>query len=256
MNSAHESILNVDYLVFSSHKSGTQTVLNTLNGCSRRCLHLHTLENIGLRINRGDLFECLNHYSTARKQRLTILSTFRDPLDRHISSFFQWHGIGVLCNGLIEHPEDTIVARMSLEELTELFLSQLRSKKFVGYRDSLHQICSEMNQPVSAISFSPKLGFGSQETELMRLVTFRFDQLFATYPRLLEEALAIPLIPVLANLSDNHWYHEKYKDFKKCVKLPNSLIEQIYEDKRDLVNIFYPGLHDSLIVAAQAKYGY
>jgi hypothetical protein len=145
---------------------------------------------------------------------------------------------------------------MNTEELAELFLSQLQTRRFVGYRDSLHQICSEMSLPISAINFSPRLGFGILKTELMQLATFRFDQLFCTYPRLIEEALAITLKPVLANLSDNHWYHEKYRDFKRTVKLPESLIAQIYEDKRDLIKIFYPGLYDSLVHAAQAKYGY
>lgn len=249
------TILGVDYLVYSSHKSGTQTLLSTLRKSSQTALHMHTLANLGLRDNRGELMSCLHKYRVTRKKPITLLSVFREPLERHISSFFQWHGIGAVRNGLVKSPQDTVIAQMSIPELVQLFLSLLQSKTLVGYKDSLHQICSELNLPVSAIKFDPGQSYGRLEAESARLFTFRFDTLFESYPQILQQAIDIKLQPVSANRSYNHWYHEKFAMFRESAKFPRGLIANVYAAKKDLIDIFYPGHFDILVRTAQAKYG-
>lgn len=254
MLSSNQALLGVDYLIYSSHKSGTQTLLSTLRKSGLASLHLHSLANLGLQKDKRELLACLQDYKLARSKRLTILSTFRDPLERHISSFFQWHGLGVVRNGFVQSTEDTVIARLSLTELAQLFVSELQTRTLIGYRESLHQLCQELSLPVSAVSFNPERAHGRLDSEWMQLITFRFDSLFASYPGVLQQALNTELRPVSSNRSSNHWYHETFAAFRESVKLPQQLIADVYTAKKDLIDIFYPGQFDTLVRTAQARY--
>jgi hypothetical protein len=255
ISSSHQDLLDIDFLVYSSHKSGTQTILSTLKESAQTCRHLHTLANVGLSENEGEFSAYLEHYLCTRNKPLTIISTFRDPLQRHISSFFQWHGLGAVRSGIVKCHEDTVIARLSIPELSNLFVSQLECKKLIGYRDSLHQLCREVDLPVSEVQFNSDRQHGRTKTRLMELITFRFDRIFSDYPRILELALNLKLHAVSTNKSSDHWYHQKYYAFKNAIKLPKTLIADIYEAKRDLIAIFYPGQFDSMVRKAESRYG-
>ena len=83
-------LMNIDYLVFSSHKTATQSVKKSLNKNGFSCKHCHHPNNIGLELS--DLPKFARRYRKRHGRKLQVLSIFREPISRHISSFFQTHG--------------------------------------------------------------------------------------------------------------------------------------------------------------------
>jgi len=246
--------LDVDVMVYSSHKSGTQTLISTLRHASIRCVHLHNLKNIDLQPDQGQFRGYLRDYLAKTGRRLIVLSTFREPLERHISSLFQWHGIGVVRTGQVAGERETLIARLEIDELIDRFVAELRDGSLVGFRDSLHQICRETGMPTSNLNYSADRGYGAVETDLLTLYTFRFDDLFASFPEPLNRALRLSLLPRPANLGANKWYATKYADFKQRLRLPRELVESIYAAKQDLIDVFYPGRYADMLRAACQHY--
>ena len=82
-----EKLLGIECLIFSSHKTATQTITYSLNQSGTPSLHAHILENIGM--VEGQFNEFIKRYRASKSRRIKIISVFRDPLERLISSFFE-----------------------------------------------------------------------------------------------------------------------------------------------------------------------
>jgi len=243
-----------DFLIYSSHKTGTQTLVATLRASSRTACHLHTLPALGLEAGGGQFAALLGEWRRSHGRKQRVISVFRLPLERHISSFFQWHGSGAIRTGLVPSTEATVIARLDLSEQMALFERELRQQTLVGYRDSLTEMAAELGLEWSTLHFSEREGCGRVETSDMEASLFRFDSLFADYPESMAQVVDLPLIPCSTNLSKHKWYSHKYADFKAALRLPANLIRNVYEDKRRLIDVFYPGRYDELLAVALGQH--
>lgn len=246
---------DIDCLVYSSHKSGTKTLKATLDHSGIPTRHIHLLGNAGMPLGRGAFRTYLQQYQRRNNRKLKVISTFRAPLERHMSSFFQWYGHGVVRNGLVRRNDDTIIARLNVDELQQIFNDELRNGSLVGHRDSLHELCDEVDYQVVDLPFDATRGFGVLENDLMRVHLFRFDLLFPDFARQLEEALNIKVSPRIENFSPRKWYGPKFQEFKATLKVPPDLIHMIYEAKKDLIDIFYPDRYQEILNDQLVRYG-
>jgi hypothetical protein len=74
---------DIDCLVYSSHKSGTQTLTATLEQSGISARHIHHLRNAGMDSGCGAFGSYLEQYRRRNGRRLNIVSTFRLPLERN-----------------------------------------------------------------------------------------------------------------------------------------------------------------------------
>lgn len=244
-----------EFLVYSSHKTGTQTLTGTLLASGFSARNLHQLKNVGMLGGCGQFLQYLSGVKHRQGRKQVVLSVFRLPLERHVASFFQWHGTGVLRGGLVSSEEETLIARLTVEDLMSAFVAELRANTLTGYRESLMELSAELSLDLNEMSFSKATGFGVHETDLAKIYLFRFDQLFAAYPAALEKAVGGPLRAAVKNVGSAKWYGSKYADFKARLRLPQELIAAVHEDKRQLIDLFYPGQYSSLLQAARDRYG-
>lgn len=249
------AITDTDFLVYSSHKTGTQTLLGTLRASGVSAKHFHGLKNVGLSAGAGQFVEHLSGFSKRQGHKQFVLSTFRLPLERHAASFFQWHGSRPVVRGLVGCPEETLIARLTVEDLVAEFVAALRENTLTGYKESLEELSAELSLNLDELSFSKAQGHGVHEMDLAKIYLFRFDLLFADYPAALEKAVGVPLRAAVTNVGAAKWYGPKYADFKAQLKLPQELIAAVHEDKRQLIDLFYPGEYSSLLQAACDRYG-
>ncbi len=70
-----DELLDLDYLIYSSHKTGTQTLRATLRQNGFRCLHFHGLKNIGL--EEGDFSPWLSAYREKHGKPMKAITVFR-----------------------------------------------------------------------------------------------------------------------------------------------------------------------------------
>src|SRR5215210_5142841 len=87
VSEAGQELYAIRFLIFSSHKTATQSIVSSLNSKGIRALHGHTVQDLGLQKNQFKAF--LQCYREINGRKLEIISIFRDPLDRMKSSMFQ-----------------------------------------------------------------------------------------------------------------------------------------------------------------------
>lgn len=247
-----DELLQLDYLVYSPHKTGTQTLITTLNSNGYTSTHCHLLGNIGVRVQDFTIY--LQDYRKRNKRPLDIITVFREPMERHMSSFFQGYGTRPLRLKQMQDESETIIYRYTIEELREKYIQELTDKSLIGYPEALHEIFSTLRLTAADLSRAADEAFARYESDLLRLYVFRFDELFANLEPQLSAVTEKAIQEASTNLSDTKWYRDKYKAFKTEVRLPDEVIEQVYEEKRDLIEYFY-GDYPGTLQAALVKFG-
>ena len=245
---------DIDCLVYSSHKSGTETLRATLNHSGIPAYCIHQLRNAAMPSGHGVFRSYLAQYRRRTNRKLDVVSTFRLPWERHMSSFFQWYGTGAVRKGWVRTADDTVIARLNVDELQQLFLGELRDGSLAGRHDSLHELCGELGLEVTALPFDVTSGFGTFENDLVRLHLFRFDLLFVQLASLLEEALNVPVSPKTANFSPDKWYWQKFQEFASTLTAQPDLIKTIHAPKKDLIDVFYPDRYQEILNEHLARY--
>ncbi|MCB1866486.1 MAG: hypothetical protein KDG50_13790 [Chromatiales bacterium] len=248
-----ENLLNLDYLVYSSHKTGTQTLVETLNSSGFRCRHCHVLGNMGL--SSGEFRRYLDRYLERNNRKLNVITVFREPVERHVSSFFQGHGSRPLRLNEVKSRFETIIYKHTIEQLQELFVSELRSRSIIGFSESLHELCRECAVDTSDLAFDESRQSGVFETPQMRIYLFRFDLLFSNLTKLLSEITGRTLCIRDSNMSNSKWYRDIYTRFKSSLVIPGNVVSETYGLKGDLIRVFYSGDYASALSRAMVRYG-
>ncbi|MFP4470134.1 MAG: hypothetical protein ACLFPE_05600 [Bacteroidales bacterium] len=245
--------MQLDCLVFSSHKSGTQTLVHSLAASGINSRHCHVPENAGLK--NGNFETYVKAYYRHNRKKLTIISVFRDPLERHISSFFQWNGTRPLERKEVGDKTETLIFRRNTGELQHQFIAELKNRSFPGREESIEIICDELKIDTGKLVFEIKKKSGLYETKKFRLFLLRFDLLFDDFEQILSTITGKTIRQINQNMGTEKWYAEKYLDFKQTLILPEQIIKDIYEERKSLIEVFYTGKFDELLVLAKTKYG-
>jgi len=251
-----DSLLDLDYLVFSSHKTATQSVADTLRINQFRCVHCHTLIDIGLR--DGGFKSFLDGHRHKHKTKLVIINTFREPIERRISSFFQWHADGVVRVREVKDLTETIIYKFSIQELQERLIDEMdhEATELAKQADeSTAHICRELDISVDSLTYNPQIRYGVHETDRCKIFLFRFDILTKMLSGLLSTITETPIAEHRSNISADKWYADIYTEFIESLRLDHNAIKHVYECKRDLINLFYPNEYGSLLTTTLKKYG-
>ena len=248
-----DELLNLDFFVYSSHKSGTQTLVSSLNVSGVKASHIHALSNVN--IKRGSFCHILDYYLLKNNKKMNVISIFRNPFERHISSFFQWHGTRPLALKEVKEITETLIFKSSIGELQDKFYSELRDQSLIGFSDSLHEIFQELGICADDLEFSKDRKYGIYETEVIKLYFLRHDIFFNEFQHLLSEIAGIKITQDNKNISDNKFYKQKYAEFKKTLSAPNDLIFNVYNSKSDLMKLFYDDKAESILSHCYMNFG-
>jgi len=137
-----EAELNkLDFLIYSTHKTSTQTVTNTLLSNNIRAKHIHILDD--LYNNQSNLQLFTNHlksYQAKNGRRLKVVTIIRNPFERLISSYFQYchnrQNSRTKCG-----EKNTLIMTNSVDKLRHIFLNKLNNKE-----TELHYYLESMNE--------------------------------------------------------------------------------------------------------------
>lgn len=257
-----EQFLKLDYFVFSSHKTMTQSMRVTLTHSGFNCAHSHRLSN--LKLEESELESLCRDYLKRNGRKLRILSVFRDPIDRLISSFFQFLSVekyGRTFKGrqvsLREMPfeqlkKESVLFLENFERIQERFWYYCATNDGMG--ESLQLPSEAFAIPQYSFHYDPTGIFCKNELDCIELYVVRFDLLKHDFQKGMENVLGHTLAPKLANVTDNKWYTSAYTDFRKRMKIPRIFLVNMYESRRDLCNVFYPGEYQALLQQRISRY--
>ena len=235
----------LDYLVFSSHKTATQTLTHTLRQAGFTALHCHSLAHGNVPISPGTLAQ----FAARRRpeaDKLKIVSVFREPIERLASSMFQAHGKHA--SGF----EDSIIHKHSVDELRDVFFGDYCGSR--NAEESLVELAAELHIPLGAMTFDAGRMLGQLEGAGYTVILLRFDLFAAHAPRILRDITGRDLSITNANLSEGKWYEAKYAEFRQRLRLPRSLVEQVYSGRRELIEIFDEAGYDGALARAIERY--
>jgi len=229
---------SLDILVFSSHKTATQTLVKTFRGCGYTSRHLHRLANQkgSFQIPSYDtsptnFLHQLQKYHEHHGKKLQVVSVLRDPFDRSLSFFFQRHHDSEMTRHKLS-PSDTTIMTRSVSELMNLYKHELRHADSSVFCESLLE-WSEIFK-VDIFSVMEDRGdhyYWEGPHCTLHVLYFRLalDRLYLQ--RVLN--LSIPAM-VPANVSHHKKYGEKYEKFCTLLRQEEEKI------RRELVHPLYP----------------
>lgn len=251
-----EALYDLEFLVYSAHKTGTQTLVHTFRDNGFACTHCHRLSNLSPPLTPELLPQFLGEYRRRRGRVLPIVSVFREPIGRHISSFFQWHGEGALRRQPGATPADSLLARCPVPELQRRFREDLERGAPVGALESIRELCGALAIPVERLHFDPLRHQGISELPDGTLHLFRFDSLIqeGRIGPLLSALAGRPIQPRAANLSTVKWYFPILEEFRATLRLPAALIRRIHAEKLDLLSLMYGEQADALLARILLRY--
>lgn len=248
--------LNIQFLVFSSHKTATQSVTESLTVNGFTTLHCHYFLHMGIPPEK--FLDYLLRYKSIHKRPIKIISIFREPIERIISSFFQ--SLSVDIYGRTENfevpltlPEQSILYTESTEAIQKRFYYYC--EKYNGFGESIGNICETLVLPISQLNFSISKGFGKTSFELFDIYLYRYDLLLNNFSDLMAQSLGHQITMVPKNISNTKWYFDKYLEFKQNLKIPKDIILHTYQSRIELINLFYPGQYEHMLEHQLNQYG-
>lgn len=233
----------IKYFVYSSHKTSTQSLINTLNHHHYSSNHVHLLKD--LNINKNEILSLFKNYKNENQKKIKIISIIRNPYERLISSFFQTNYSDMIHFQNLK-PEDTIIMKMSEDELIESFKLQIKEESLLGLEESLFELSNLFTEPIFQ-NLIEKTNYYYYENEYIELYVLNFQYLIESDEKILDylnKSLEIELKEIIhSNLSSEKLYYTKYKNIKNKLKERKdiySFIDKIYTNKfKEYHSLFY-----------------
>ncbi len=251
------AFMSLDFIVFSSHKTMTQSLKETLTYNGFSCVHAHQPKHIDL--TNKQIRELSEEYYKRNNKKIKIISIYRDPMDMLISSFFQ--SLSVEKRGLTEYGaeeklvnfDESILFSEDFNSIMERFWYYCAVRNSVI--ESLDLICDIYDIQQNDISFQEEKIFTRNEFPTIDLFVSRFDILKDNFSEGVSVIAERPVIEKIHNVASQKWYFKKYEEFRNNVQLPKVFIRNIYNTRRGLIEVFYPGLFDNILNKACQRYG-
>lgn len=229
---------DLSFLIYSSHKTSTQTMGHTLTNNNLKSIHCHCINDLTImlkikNINTIDFINALQQYIHTNNKRLKIITIIRNPDDRLLSSFFQSNHNDQIdfCN---IPSNKTIVSINNPDELYEIYYKSIINKEFT--KESIDEL-SEIMKINILDSLEKRNDWYYFSHELFELFVLDFNKTISNnalnYINSVLETNIVNIFP--ANLTTDKCYIEKYKQVKELVKKDKTIHELI----KELVNPIY-----------------
>jgi len=250
-----EEMFNIEFLIFSSHKTATQSVSKTLQKNGFSVLSCHSLRK-GMQME-GLFKEYLDTYVKNKNKKLIVISSFREPIERHISSFFQYYGTRPINRKEVNDYTETTIYNKTIPELQLQFTEELNNKTCPAMmNESILDIVDELDISLKDLKYSTDHKMCLYEKDNIQLYIFDFRMLTHNMETILSNITGKNIKVTNSNTSSEKWYDSIYKEFKSTLYLSEETIKHVYALKKDLIEMFYEEGYDESLKKALTKYSH
>ena len=228
---------DLDFLVYSSHKTSTQSLVSIFRINNYKSIHCHSLNNLKFGLvnppTKETFRQYLINYKNINNKKLKIITCIRNPINRLLSSFFQSFNCDqIMFNNISE--ENTTISIKNEDELCIMYEEMIKSSTLSGRMESLDELSDILDINILE-KLENKKGYYYLDNNLFELYVLDFNCVINTNVlNYLNDILMLDLKKLSSsNLSKNKHYYNKYKNIKK--KLGNKL-DTIIKNK---YNSFY-----------------
>jgi len=178
-------------------------------------------------------------YSTTNR-KIRIISVYREPLSRLISSFFQARGDDdIKYEGKFRQDSIIYKYRNQPKDLSNHFNEMILSNLLEGYYESIDIIFHDLGILHTDVTYNPAEVVTKISHQKYDLFLTRFDVMINEFKLVLSYICNKSINICPANLSKEKWYAAIHKSFRECYNCPNEIEEKILNDRRRLQKIFF-----------------
>lgn len=204
----YKYLKDIETFVYCGGKCGSKTLYHTL----KKSLHVHSNINFQKISLNGEkevtIFDIIN-YNRSNKKRVYIIDSYRTPIERKISSFFE-----NIQNHLPNYKE------LSIESIIDFFNTNLLSRL-----EEYHSLDEAFRyfrvDPFTKFNFEKK--FIAKTYENITFVKIRFQEI-NEWSDILSKIFNKQINMVNRNLTETKEIFNLYNEFKKVYKIPKSYI--------------------------------
>jgi hypothetical protein len=204
--------------VYCGGKCGSMTLVNTLNKNGYKSLHLHSNYEYNKNIqNKPSIFDVIDESCRVHKN-VYIIDSYRTPIERKISSFFQ--------NIDKSHPNYN---NMTIQEIIDSF-----NDTFVYKLEEYHSInhpLTHYNIPLFT-SFNFKKHYNIKKVNNKIFIKILFKDI-TNWDKYLSEIFNKPITIYSDNLTEDKDTIDIYKAFKKQYKVPKKYIDNLLSKDKE-----------------------
>jgi hypothetical protein len=211
---------NIDVFVYCGGKCAGMTLRNTFQHKQKhtRCLHTHSNEEFKLNYNNCGNIHDLILTNSAFHNKIYIIDSYRTPIERKISSFFQ--------NINIDFPD---YASKSMHELMIYFNYQyiynVDPKQNNEDYHPIDELLEDMGiQEFSDFDFRKKYCVIKHKNLIF--IKLRFQNI-DKWEEILSEIMGTPITLHSDNFSETKSYYTLYQKFKKEYVVPKTYLESL-----------------------------
>jgi hypothetical protein len=84
---------------------------------------------------------------------------------------------------------------------------------------------------------------------------YSFDYFVNNIKYVLSRLLKKDITIYTCNISKQKWYGDIYSEFKKSIVIPHTIVDEIYAEKRKLIELICLDSFDEMLKKAYLKYG-
>jgi hypothetical protein len=206
-----EKLRNIDVLIYCGGKCGGSTLKTTFTHNNYITLHIHSnycFQTTILQNNNTSIFDIINY--NMNKKRVYIIDSYRTPIERKISSFFQNIHIN-----LSDYENYTI------NELIDIF-----NERFFYDIENYHSIDEVFNH--YSIPHFTEFDFDKKYNILhhnnITLIKIRFNEI-GIWDKILSEIFQKKITIVPDNLTETKKINDIYNKFKNEYRIPDNYLD-------------------------------
>ena len=233
---------NIEYLIYSSHKTSTQSLMSIFKKNKIKIELYHNISNIPLlypKISPINNIGCKEYYGWGENdinqknilkkfvldnihkynnnKKLSIISVIRNPIERLLSSFFQsYHNDEMSYHNI--KADNTTIQKLNVLELYDLYCKKIDDDSLQGNIESLDEMSFLFDIDIIN-NLEKKENYYYFENESIKLYVLKFEHVINNNNLIyLNKILNIKLIlNSKNNLSLNKQYYNKYNELKKLI---------------------------------------
>ena len=212
---------DLDFLVYSSHKTATQTLLAIFNNNNYKATHCHSLDDLKHSLvnppTENTFIQYLISYKNIKNKKLKIITCIRNPINRLLSSFFQSFSTDeIAINNISE--ETTTIGIKNEDELCIMYEEMIKNSNLPRNIESLDELSIILDINILE-KVENKQNYYYLDNNLFELYVLDFNCVIDTNVlNYLNKILMLDLQTLSSNnLSENKHYYNKYQNIKKKI---------------------------------------
>ena len=215
----------IECIIFCGGKCGGSTLFKTINKYTKNVIHLHSFTCNGLHNNKHIKYELgkenitnLISYSQKHYKKIYIIDSYRTPIERKISSFFQ---------NLHLHIPD--YENKSVEDLIEIF-----NKKYLNNIEEYHpinQILNYYNIPlIETFDFNKKYTLIEKDNIVFVKLLLKNSN---NWEEILSKIFKRQIVVEKNNIGFEKKNSNLYKQFQKKYLVPENYIKNLLTNDKE-----------------------